>query len=386
MRILLSNHHLTDYTGSEIFTFTIAKFLKKRGHKAIVYSKFVDKMLPFFEKENISVINNLETIKNINFDLASVSHNINACEIRYYFPKLLIIYLAQGIMPVLEQPPTLNLSISLFLAISNSVRNNLIKKGIAKNKIKIFRNLVDENLFKSTNELNQIPKKALILSNHHSKNKEKVIKSALTSLKINYQFVGQGYQVIKPTNLPGYINGVDVVISLGRGAIGTMMCGRIPIIFDYLGGDGIVTVDNFTTLMKNNFSGSFYRHQYTADELIAEIKKYKKEEGRELRKLAIKYYGANKNIDKLIEIYQTYKNTKVKPLTTDENYQLRIFVEQIKETKKYSENIILTKSILKQLNYLNIIKISKFYKLWRLYYLIKDKFLKNYAKVKKNER
>ena len=34
-----------------------------------------------------------------------------------------------------------------------------------------------------------------------------------------------------------------------------MLCGRVPIIFDSDGGDGLVNSDNLSELMKKNFSG-----------------------------------------------------------------------------------------------------------------------------------
>ena len=45
--------------------------------------------------------------------------------------------------------------------------------------------------------------------------------------------------------LPVEINEVDIVFSLGRGVIEAMLCGRIPIVFDHLGGDGMVTPIKF---------------------------------------------------------------------------------------------------------------------------------------------
>jgi len=96
MDILISNHHLTTYTGSEIFIYTISRFLKLKGHNVVVYSKFINKMMPLFEMDKIKIIHSLSSIRNKKFDLAIVSHNINVYQVRYYFQKLPIIYLAQG--------------------------------------------------------------------------------------------------------------------------------------------------------------------------------------------------------------------------------------------------------------------------------------------------
>jgi len=377
MDILISNHHLTTYTGSEIFIYTISRFLKLKGHNVVVYSKFINKMMPLFEMDKIKIIHSLSSIRNKKFDLAIVSHNINVYEVRYYFQKLPIIYLAQGTKPALEQPPLLNLNISLFLAISTDVAKNLYEKGVPKNKIKIFRNIVDENLFKPTKKINSVPKNALIISNHYDENKEKIIRSTLENLKIKYRFIGQGHQVIRPDYLPKEINEADIVISLGRGVINAMLCERIPIVFDYFGADGMVTSDNFETLMKKNFSGRVYQYQYTTKDLINEINKYKASDGERLRKLAIKYYGAHSNIDKLVDLCEIYKKDIIKPLTKLQKYQLVLFINQIKETQRYTELSIKDQYNLTNIKLLKKIKESRFYRIWRIYCTIKDKFIKN---------
>jgi len=38
LNILITNHHLLDFTGSEVFTFTLADFLKRAGHNVTIYS------------------------------------------------------------------------------------------------------------------------------------------------------------------------------------------------------------------------------------------------------------------------------------------------------------------------------------------------------------
>jgi len=351
MDILISNHHLTTYTGSEIFIYTISRFLKLKGHNVVVYSKFINKMMPLFEMDKIKIIHSLSSIRNKKFDLAIVSHNINVYEVRYYFQKLPIIYLAQGTKPALEQPPLLNLNISLFLAISTDVAKNLYEKGV--------------------------PKNALIISNHYDENKEKIIRSTLENLKIKYRFIGQGHQVIRPDYLPKEINEADIVISLGRGVINAMLCERIPIVFDYFGADGMVTSDNFETLMKKNFSGRVYQYQYTTKDLINEINKYKASDGERLRKLAIKYYGAHSNIDKLVDLCEIYKKDIIKPLTKLQKYQLVLFINQIKETQRYTELSIKDQYNLTNIKLLKKIKESRFYRIWRIYCTIKDKFIKN---------
>ena len=163
-KILLTNHHLLDHRGSEVYTLTLAQHLKQNGCDVVVYSKYVDKLENDFSSLNIQVVTNLYDIANQKFDVAHVHHNINAAEIRYHFPNLPIVFQSHGVIPFLEQPPLLELGISNYLAVSEEVKQNLCKNGIDEKNISIYRNLIDELKFKSTRKINSRPKYALVSS------------------------------------------------------------------------------------------------------------------------------------------------------------------------------------------------------------------------------
>ena len=130
LKVLLSNHHLLDYRGSEIYTLTLADYLKQNGCDVVVYSRYVDKLEKEFRSLDIPVVNNIYNIKNDKFDVAHVHHNINAAEVRYHFPELPIVFQSHGVLPFLEQPPLLDLGISRYLAVSEEVMENLHQSGI----------------------------------------------------------------------------------------------------------------------------------------------------------------------------------------------------------------------------------------------------------------
>jgi glycosyltransferase involved in cell wall biosynthesis len=313
----------------------MADFLKRNEQEVIVYSKYVDKMLPKFQKIDVPVVTDLNLIKKEKFDIAHIHHSINAIEIRYFFPSLPIIYLSHGILPLLEQPPIFNLNISKFLVVSEAVRDNLIKKGVAKDKINIFRNIVDSKKFFPKNTIKKIPKKALILSARIDIKKERIIRKACQNLGIKPRFAGGRFGWIDPDDLPKYINEADIVISLGRGVIETMMCGRIPIVYGFLGGDGIIDPDNIYDIMKFNFTGKFFKRNYNTNDLVYEIKKYKKGNGNLLRKISIEHFSAEIGIKKLIDIYNNIKDMPVEQLNKVEKHKINIFVHNIEETRNY---------------------------------------------------
>lgn len=339
LKILISTHHLLDYTGSEVYTLTLADFLKRKGCDIIVYSNYPDKIAGEFKKLNIPVVQSLEEIKSQQFDIAHVHHNINAMEIRYHFPKLPIVFLSHGILPFLEQPPVIDLNISKYLAVSEEVKNSLIEKGIAGDKIIKSRNVFDTEKFFPHTQINDVPQKVLVISARMGEERAVIIKNACVVLKIECKFVGSAFGVVTQNELTRLIQEADIVFSLGRGAIEAMLCGRIPIIFDYLGGDGMVTPQNFDKIMYNNFSGRCFGFNFFVDDLIEEIKKYKKEYSTQLRKLALKYYSAEVNVERLIEIYCQAAMEDASPLAEKELKILDGIVQSIKETRNYSRQI-----------------------------------------------
>jgi hypothetical protein len=304
-------------------------------------------MLPDFQALDVFITQDIEEIKNKKFDVAHVHHNINAYEIRYYFPNLPIIYMSHGILPFLEQPPVIELGISKFLAVSEEVKENLLNKGIPEKDIIIFRNIVDEHKFCEWDKINSVPKRALILSNRIDVEKEKIIKEACNKLNIECIFIGKRFHKIPYSEVPKYINEVDIVFSVGRGVIEAMLCGRIPIIFDYMGGDGMVTPYNFEELIKHNFSGRRFAIEFTVDQLIYEIEKYDIKYSEALRMKALHYFGAEKNIDILIKIYKEAIEGEIKKVDESQKKLLHAFVHTVNETRTATFHILKRDYIIK---------------------------------------
>lgn len=345
MKILITNHHLLDFTGSEIYTFTLADYLRRYGHDVIVYSKFVDMLKPAFEKIGVNIVTDLEEIKNNHFDIAHIHHNTSAFEVRHYFPELPMVFLSHGVIPFLEQPPEIDLNISKFLAVSEEVQENLFTKIKDETKLIISRNIIDDSKFKIQKAINKFAKRALVLSNKIDNETESIIRKACNQLKIECKFVGMRFIEISQDELPSYINRADIVFTLGRGVIETMLCGRIPFVYDYQGGDGFVTPENYQELMRKNFSGRTYNKKFTTKELVDELCKYNADNAKFLHELTVKYYSANMIVTSLVNIYrdviekhQISKDNNVNSIIVDSIYNMVFQTRIYYEHKAHKEN------------------------------------------------
>ncbi len=334
-KILLTNHQLLHNSGSEILTLTLARSLKKQNCDVTVYSKYLGELSVEFKNDGIEVVKDLKLIKDKKFDLAHVHHNINALEVRNTFPELPIIFFSQGVLPFLEQPPAIDINISHYLAISEEVKANLMKNGIAEEEISVIGNLIDSMKFFPKKQLNENVNNILVVSAKITEEKVNVIKEACKRLNINVRFVGGGFGEVKQEDLIQLIQESEIVISLGRGAIEAMLCGRVPIIFDYQGADGMVTPDTFDEIRKNNFSGRRYGLEYSPEDLINEIKKYKAEYGKILMRKAVENYSAAAVTKKLLKIYAKVLAAEKSANPVNEEL-LTAFCNTVNETRAYS--------------------------------------------------
>jgi len=340
LSILLATNHLFDYTGSEITLLTIAKLLKEKGHNISVYGKYIDPLFIKYSNHHVPVFDDLRKISKNQFDAAYVQHHPIALEVRYQFPTLPIFLASLGVLPFLEQPPLVDLGIHKYLAISEEVKANLMRKGIDETAITIFRNIVDSRKFKPTRTLNQRPQTAFIYSYKINEEKIAMLMKACTALKIHCRHIGKKPGAIHQDDLATRLNEADIVFTLGRGAIETMMCGKIPIIFDYQGGDGMVTRDNITRLMTYNFSGRLFGKQYTVDEIIQEINLYNAVNAPILQKLAIDFFDAEQSVDRLVSYLRDASQSSNRTKGSTDEEAVKALLQIINTTKDYTVETI----------------------------------------------
>lgn len=339
MKILIATHHLDEYAGSEIFTFNIAKELKKKGNDVSIYSPILGRMSKIVKENNIKVTNNILDYKKEKFDIIHAQHNITAIIVRSVFPEIPMIYFVHGILPELEQPPSVRLGISKYLVVSEEIKNHLNKKyNVSGSDIEIVRNYIDTKKFYCKESIKrEKPKQLLIVSNHYHKKVKNIIESSCQELDINVTHIGLPENPV--LDVENYINKSDIVVTLGRGVLEGMACEKNIIVFDKHGGDGFLDINNYFEIRKNNFSGRRYKKDYGKNEFKKEILKYDYSIGKKLRKIVLKNHTDN-IIDDMEKIYnETTRNQKHN--------------SQIQQGQLYNEINFLEK------NYNNILNIYK---------------------------
>jgi len=177
---------------------------------------------------------------------------------------------------------------------------------------------VDPEIFYQAIPLQWPPKRALVLSERIKPDQLRAISAAAAQLGITVQHYGKPGRRIEQHDVACQMLAADIVFTLGRGVVETLLSGRVPFIFDYLGGDGIPDIDNYGRLMHRNYSGRLRRHAYTADEIVSEIRAFDTNTLPFLRDAAIQNHDAARQVGQLIAHYEQVLD----PHKNDWYYQL----------------------------------------------------------------
>lgn len=304
--ILLTTNHLLGWTGSETLLLTLIEGLLGSGCSIAVYVRHwnPDWLDAHFDPR-VRLTDDLRTLQHLSFDLAHVQHNACLVDVRAAFPTLPVIFSSLGVLPFLEQPVPFDLGVTRCLAISEEVAANLASHGIPEHRIHIVRNLVSGRRFCPNSKIRERPERVLVLSYKMDEDKRGLLREAARRIGASIRFAGGAEDMIPQDRLVAAINEADVVVSLGRGVVESMLCERVPLVFDIHGGDGLVTPNTLHEIRTNNFSGRLNRKNYTVEDLVAELGKYRQEYGSRLRELALEEFGVEQNMPRLMEIYDS---------------------------------------------------------------------------------
>lgn len=304
MRILLTNHQLAHYAGSELYTLELAKALTRAGHHVVVYSRYIDKLEDDFREAGIELVSSLDQVSRRRFDIAHVHHHINALEVRLAFPQLPIFYLSHGARAFLEHVPAVDVNITKYGAISPRVRKSLITQGVRARDIVMIHNIVDDRLFQMVSPARAQLRRALVLSNTIDPKTLESIRRACRLRGITLLGAGMPFRAIPNRQLPALIESVDVVFTIGRGVVETVICGRLPFVIDFAGADGFLTRANCATLEKHHFNGMASGKRMTAAQIGRELNNYTATEIADLRQRLLARYAPKAGVRELEKIYE----------------------------------------------------------------------------------
>lgn len=264
--ILVANNHLKQVGGTETFTYTLIKALKKNGYE-VEYFTFSKGLVSYKIEKDLKV-----SFKSKGrYDLVLASHN--KC-VDYLAKYGLIIQTCHGVFPELEQP---SYYADGFVSISEEVKTHLLNLGYES---KLIWNGIDCERYNIINTINKELKNVLSLS--QSKVANEKIKQACDILNLNLETFDKHTNPV--WDIEKKINKSDLVIGLGRSIYDSMSCGRAVLVYDQRDysnnyADGYLTVQTIKKYIKNNCSGRYSKKSYDVHDLVAELKRYDAKDG-----------------------------------------------------------------------------------------------------------
>lgn len=227
MQILLVNWRLDRGGGTEEWTHLMGASLRHLGHDVSLTDK------PTKQHYDLAIINHLDP------------SDFNASK---------KIYTVHGIIPALELPKK---GADVYVGVSEEIAT---KYGFEH----VIRNPIDLNRFTTQSKVNPEPQNILAISNNPLD--EDLVREATKGW--SFQRIGGNNRVKNPEK---YIEWADVVITLGRGCYESMAMNRNVLVYDYNGGDGMITHENYYHFRQNNCSGRYNGFNWTAEELRWQI-------------------------------------------------------------------------------------------------------------------
>lgn len=312
-RVLVATNHLNTLGGTETYTYALVKELVRLGFGVDVFT-----LNPGHMSERIAKFANVVTNPNPEYDVILINHGPTLERLAHI--KGYKIFTSHGIFPDLEKVKE---GADEYIAISEEVADTIPNS-------RIIRNGIDCDRFKPTKPLNKKPK---VLSMCQGTEAREMVERACKELDYEFAWVERNFYDIE-----NKINEADIVVTLGRGAMEAMSCGRAVFVFDsrpYMGakGDGWITKDNWQQLAKNNFSGRATNKKYTIEDLKEELKQYSTEMNN--RDVVLEHFNIQKQVQEYHPLFKLEHITIVIPNTEERRNRADTLLQSIKENTNY---------------------------------------------------
>lgn len=302
MKILLSNHHFSEVGGSEVWVYNMALNLNKLGHKVDL---FIDQ--DFHRPSNIFLLEDQFKSKinvfTVNppvdqYDLIIANHTSTINKLFSIYSPDIIIQTCHGIIPSLEQPHP---ALKNFVSVSKEVQQHLKNKGF--NSV-VVENSIDCELFRDNYPINE--RLHSVLSLVQDSRAANMIQQACD--RMNLQFKQRSKFHRYTLNVQDEINKADLVVSVGRGVLESLGCGRNVVSLDARSyytsvpmGYGLLdSEEKIKHALSDNFTGRNGGKTFTAEELMDEFKKYRKPYGSMGRNYILNNHNIIDNLNKYL--------------------------------------------------------------------------------------
>jgi len=282
VRILLTNNTLAERAGSELYVRDLAAALSRRGHHPVAYSQVLGEVAEELRAAGVPVVDDLAQVTE-QPDVIHGHHHLETMTALNWFPGVPAIFVCHGWVPWQEAPPV-HPRILRYVAVDELCRQRLVDEGgIDPHSVEVILNFVDLDRFRPRKPLPEVPRRALLFSNHASAGEIAEDVERACSLKgIDLDVVGQasGNSTAIPETL---LTQYDIVFAKARAALEAMAVGCAVVLCDTPGAGPMVDSDNFGRLRPLNFGLKTLSQPLSADGLAAQLARYDRDDAAAVR-------------------------------------------------------------------------------------------------------
>ena len=270
MRILLANHHLDERAGSELYIYELAHRLRLCGHEVAVFTFFEGLISQKLAGEGFAVLGPNTQSALIAF-APEVIHTHHLPCFYYLAGQPLnapILHSVLGVAHPFEAPPTVTTALAFSLVLSAEAQQALSNTPFLRDcPHEIFPNWFDDQLVSHV-EITA-PKacnKVLVISNHLDAGLRDGLKN-IASRRPEFSWEHVGYPNNSQEIDEKLLRDADVIVTIGRTVLLAAGMGKVCLVYDFHGSDGLLTIDSFESIAKTNFSGRHLRARPTVEQL-----------------------------------------------------------------------------------------------------------------------
>ncbi|HSP81721.1 MAG TPA: glycosyltransferase, partial [Myxococcaceae bacterium] len=270
MRILLTNHHLQERAGSELYCLELSTALRQAGHQVAVFTFYPGHISEELVRRGVTVFMSEDAARIEDFD-PDILH-VHHAPCLYFLGALrlraAVVFSSLGVIPALESAPVVWEGVAQGLAVSEEVREMLGQSPFAEAvPLQVFRNWFDDTGLERPAPVRPVEARRVAVVTNHLDPALKQDLDALCAAHPGLEWTHLGLPENPVEMGPAVLQGFDRVITIGRTALLAAALQKPCVLYDMYGCDGLLTAERLDVLLTRNLSGRLTRSRPSREEL-----------------------------------------------------------------------------------------------------------------------